>query len=145
MEKSSSMEWKKDSYIVSDDSSKLDLDAIHVFLTNSYWAKNRTKEVVATSIQNSFTLGMYTPDGQQMGFSRVITDYVTFAYLCDVYILETHRKNKLGHFLMECLFEHPKLSAVKWILKTTNAQSLYRDFNFVDFESSFGWMTRARN
>lgn len=80
---------------------------------------------------------------EQIGFAHVITDYCTFAYLCDVYIIENHRKKGLGHFLMECLLQHPKLSSVKWLLKTTYAQSLYKDFDFKNLESPFGWMTRT--
>lgn len=135
------MEWEKDSFVVSDDMSKLDLEVIHEFLTNSYWGKGRTKELISDSIQNSFSLGLYF-DGKQIGFLRAITDYCTFAYLCDVFILEEYRRKNLGHFLMDCLFKHPKLSSLKWLLKTTDAQSLYQDFNFKEFDSTFGWMLR---
>lgn len=136
------MEWKKDTYLVTDDQEQLDLNAIHHFLTNSYWAKGRSKETLTNSIHHSFTLGMFC-DGEQIGFARVITDYSTFGYLCDVYILEAHRKKGLGHFLMECLFQHPRLTSIKWLLKTSYSQSLYKDFNFKEFESTFGWMIRS--
>ena len=136
------MEWKKDSYFVTDNPSRHDLESIYHFLTSSYWAKGRTKEMVAESIRHSFTLGMFSGE-DQIGFARVITDYCTFAYLCDVYVLEAHRKKRLGHFLMECLFQHPKLASVKWFLKTTYSQSLYKDFEFKEFDSSSGWMTRT--
>ena len=135
------MEWQKDSYTVSDDITKLDIKMIHDFLTNCYWAKGRTQDVVVESIQNSFALGLYHNE-QQIGFARAITDYSTFAYLCDVFVLEEYRRKHLGHFLMECLFNHPKLSAVKWLLKTTDAKSLYQDFNFKELESPLGWMLR---
>ncbi|HWU42891.1 MAG TPA: GNAT family N-acetyltransferase, partial [Bdellovibrio sp.] len=114
------MDWKKNNYFITDDSNQYDLEAIHHFLTNCYWAQGRSKEVIAESIRNSFTLGLFR-DEEQVGFARVITDYCTFAYLCDVYVLEAHRKNGLGHFLMECIFQHPKLASVKWLLKTTSA------------------------
>ncbi|WP_413290756.1 GNAT family N-acetyltransferase [Bdellovibrio sp. HCB337] len=136
------MEWKKDTYIVSDDTTLLDVDAIHRFLTNSYWAKGRTKETVANSIKSSFTIGMFQ-NKEQVGFARVITDYCTFAYLCDVYVEEAHRQKRLGHFLMECLFQHPKLTSVKWLLKTSYSQSLYRDFHFKEIETTAGWMLRT--
>lgn len=119
------MEWKKDSFVVSDDVSKLDLNVIYEFLTNSYWGKGRTKELISDSIQNSFSLGLYYNDSQ-IGFARVITDYCTFAYLCDVFILEQYRRKHLGHFLMDCLFKHPKLNSLKWLLKTSAAQNLYQ-------------------
>lgn len=135
------MEWEKDSFIVSDDTSKLNIDVIHHFLTNSYWGKGRTRELVIDCIQNSFSLGLFFEE-KQVGYARVITDYSTFAYLCDVFVLEEYRKNRLGHFLMECLFKHPKLNSVKWLLKTSSAQSLYRDFKFKELDSTFGWMQR---
>lgn len=135
------MEWEKDSFIVSDDVCKLDLEVIYEFLTNSYWGKGKTKELISDSIKNSFSLGLYF-NGKQIGFARAITDYSTFAYLCDVFILEEYQRKHLGHFLMDCLFRHPKLSSLKWLLKTTNAQSLYQDFNFKELDSTFGWMLR---
>lgn len=135
------MEWEKDSFIVSDDMSKLDIELIYKFLTNSYWGKGRTKELIYDSIQNSFSLGLYL-NGNQIGFARAITDYYTFAYLCDVFVIEEFRRKNLGHFLMDCLFKHPKLNKVKWLLKTTNAQTLYQDFNFKELDSTFGWMLR---
>jgi GNAT superfamily N-acetyltransferase len=135
------MEWVKDQYKVSDDPSLLDIKAIHGFLETSYWAKGRTFQTVADSISASFILGLYLGD-KQIGFSRAITDFVTFSYLCDVYVLEEHRGNRLGHFLLECLFSHPRFKNVRWILKTTYSQSLYRDFGFTDFESTTSWMVR---
>lgn len=135
------MEWKKDFFTVSDDIKKLDTEAVFQFLTNSYWARGRSKETIEQSIKNSFCLGLYK-DEQQIGLARVITDYVTFAYLCDVYIIEEFQRKGLGHFLMECLFLHPQMQAMKWVLKTTSAQTLYKDFEFKDLDSSFGWMSR---
>lgn len=135
------MEWQHNSFIVSDDTSKLDLEVIHEFLSNSYWGKNRSKDIVSYSIQNSFSLGLYF-NGKQIGFARAITDDCTFAYLCDVFIIEEYRNNKLGHFLLDCLFKHPKVESVKWLLKTTNAQSLYQDFDFKELDSTTGWMIR---
>lgn len=135
------MQWQKEDFVVSDEKSKLDVDSIHQFLCTSYWAKDRSKETVITSVEQSFTLGLFYKE-RQIGFARAITDYCTFAYLCDVYVAEEFRKNGLGHFLMDCLFKHPGLSSVKWLLKTTNAQSLYQDFGFKDIESAFGWMMR---
>jgi ribosomal protein S18 acetylase RimI-like enzyme len=135
------MEWAKDSFIVSDDINKIDIDAVHKFLTNSYWAKGRTRELVAESIKSSFNIGLFQHE-KQIGFARIITDFTTFGYLCDVYVLEEHRNQKLGHFLIEYLLSHPKLKTIVLLLKTTDAQSLYRDFNFKDLESPIGWMLR---
>lgn len=135
------MEWEKDSFIVSDDISKLDINIIYGFITNSYWAKGRSQELVAESIQNSYSLGLYF-QGQQIGFARAVTDYSTFAYLCDVFVLEEYRRKHLGHFLIDCLFKHPKLNSLKWLLKTRDAKTLYQDFNFKELDSTFGWMLR---
>jgi N-acetylglutamate synthase-like GNAT family acetyltransferase len=137
------VEWRKDSFLVSDDPNRLDVTAIHQFLISSYWAEGRKKEVVEDSIRNSFSLGLYQ-EGKQIGFARAVTDFATFAYLCDVYVLPEFRKQRLGHFLMECLFQHPKVSSLKWLLKTTSSQSLYKDFEFKEIESAFGWMIRDR-
>lgn len=135
------MQWQKEDFIVSDKKSMLDINTIHQFLSNSYWAKDRSKDTVAKSVEQSFTLGLFRNE-RQIGFARVITDYCTFAYLCDVFVVEEFRKNGLGHFLMDCLFKHPDLLSVKWLLKTTSAQSLYQDFGFKDIESAVGWMMR---
>ncbi len=141
--KSIYMEWKQGEFVVSDDQRLFDVAAVHSFLTESYWAKGRSLQTVEKSISNSFCLGLFN-NGKQVGFCRAITDYCTFAYLCDVYVLESYRKKGLGHFLMKSLFAHPKVHGVKWLLKTTYSQSLYADFNFQNIESAFGWMVRDR-
>lgn len=137
------MEWKQGEFVVSDDKKIFDVEAIHNFLTDSYWAKGRSLQIVQESISHSFCLGLFS-NGRQIGFARAITDHCTFAYLCDVYVLESYRRQGLGHFLMKSLFNHPKVQGVKWLLKTTYFQSLYADFKFQDMESSFGWMIRER-
>lgn len=135
------MEWTKDLYVVSDDVSRLDITAVHNFLTSSYWASGRTKEAVIESIKFSLCFGLYK-DEKQIGFSRVITDYTTFGFLLDVYILEEYRKRGLGHFLMESILSHSQLKSIIMLLKTTGAESLYSDFNFKEIDTA-GWMRRA--
>lgn len=139
------MEWHKGKFVVSDDKALLDLNAIHNFLSKeAYWAKDRSMETIRKSIDGSFCLGLYK-EIQQTGFARVITDYSTFAYLCDVYVIEEHRRKRIGHFILDCLFSIPELSQVTWLLKTTYAQSLYKDFGFLELKSIKGWMGKKQS
>lgn len=103
-------EWRKNSYLVSTDREKLDVKAIHRYLTRSTWAKGINLDTVATSIENSLNFGIYHHD-TQIGFARLITDFATFAYLCDVYVLEEYQGEGLGRWMMECLHNHPYLNS----------------------------------
>jgi GNAT superfamily N-acetyltransferase len=115
---------------IASDPARLDVDAIHAFLTRSYWAKGVSRERVAKSIEGSLCFGAF--DGErQIGFARVITDRVTFAYLCDVYVLEEHRGLGLGKRLVEAVRAHPDLLALRrFLLKTRDAHGLYEQFGF---------------
>lgn len=126
------MTWTQgDGYVVSDDPARLDARAIHAYLTRSYWAKGIPLEVVERSLENSMPFGLYAPAGEQAGFARVITDRATFAYLCDVYVLEEHRARGLSKFLMRCVVEHPELQALRrFMLATADAHGLYAQFGF---------------
>jgi GNAT superfamily N-acetyltransferase len=117
-------------YTVSTDSTRLDLDLIHQFLTNAYWSEGIPREVVARSIENSLCFGVF--EGQrQVGFARVITDYSTYAYLADVFIVESHRGRGLAKFLMECITKNPELQGLRrWTLATRDAHSFYAKFGF---------------
>jgi GNAT superfamily N-acetyltransferase len=119
-------------YTVSTDPARLDLDAIHAFLsTESHWAIGIPKDVVAKSIAHSLPVGVYAPDGAQVGFARVITDYATFAYLCDVYVLDGHRGRGLGAWLTEVVLALPELQGLRrWTLATKTAHGLYEKFGF---------------
>jgi GNAT superfamily N-acetyltransferase len=117
-------------FCVSADSARLDLDVIHSYLSRSYWAEGISREIVARSIRNSLCFGLY--EGvQQIGFARVITDRTSFAYLCDVFVLETHQKQGLGTWLMECVMACPELQGLRrWLLATRDAQKLYEKVGF---------------
>jgi N-acetylglutamate synthase-like GNAT family acetyltransferase len=118
-------------YLISDDAARLDVDAIHAFLTRSYWAQGIPRDIVARAVANSFCLGIYEPDGAQIGLVRVITDYATFAYLCDVYVLESHRGRGLSKAAMDLLVRHPQLQLLRRMqLVTKDAHGLYARYGF---------------
>jgi GNAT superfamily N-acetyltransferase len=103
---------------------------VHGFLTESYWAEGISREVVARSIENSLCFGVFC-DGKQIGFARVISDYATFAYIGDVFVLESYRGHGLGKWLMECVIGHPWLQGLRrWTLLTRDAHGLYAQFGF---------------
>ena len=115
---------------ISTDKSKLDLDLLCRVIPKQYWALNRTASSVLRSIQNSMCFGFYV-GGRQIGFARVITDFSTFAYLCDVFVLDSERGRGYGSRLLDYIFSHPELSSVKWVLRTKDAHSLYARFGFL--------------
>jgi GNAT superfamily N-acetyltransferase len=124
------MEWRRDAFSISTDPGRLDRAVIHGFLSESYWAKGIPREVVDRSIEGALCFGVYDGDAQ-VGFARVITDRATFAYLADVFVLESHRGRGLAVWLMEVLLAHPDLRNLRrWILMTRDAQELYRKFGF---------------
>ncbi|WP_188051444.1 GNAT family N-acetyltransferase [Flavobacterium sp. GP15] len=115
---------------VSTDKNKLDVPFIQKFLKNVYWAAGRTMQEIQTTIDHSFCFGIYL-DEQQIGFARVITDYVVFAYLMDVFITEEHRGKGYSSILIENMMNEPKLKNIKiWRLATSDAHFLYRKFGF---------------
>lgn len=125
--------FQRDAFEVSTDPHRLDVLAIHEFLSQrAYWAIGRPLETVLRSLQNSLCFGVYHND-RQIGLARVITDYATYAYLCDVYILEEYRGNGLGIWLIDSVLKHPGLQNLrKFSLTTRDAQELYRRFGFTE-------------
>jgi GNAT superfamily N-acetyltransferase len=117
-------------YDISTDPSRLQLDAIHAYLTRSYWSPGIPKEVVARAMANSMCSGIYLAD-TQVGFARVISDKATFAYLADVYVLEEHRGQGLSKRLVERILGHPDLTGLRrFLLATSDAHGLYAQFGF---------------
>jgi hypothetical protein len=115
---------------VSTDKSKLDIPFIQNFLKDVYWAAGRTMEDVQTTIDSSFCFGIYL-DEMQIGFCRVITDYVVFAYVMDVFIIDEHRGKGYSSILINAMMTEPKLQQVKiWRLATSDAHFLYEKFGF---------------
>ncbi len=127
---------------ISTDKKKLDIDFIHQFLTRSYWAKGRTKEEVQTSIDHCLCFGVYL-DSDQIGFARMLTDYVVFGYLMDVFIIEEHQGKGYSKQLMKAITKHPDLQQVKrWMLATYDAHGLYTQFGFKEIEHPSRWMSK---
>jgi GNAT superfamily N-acetyltransferase len=116
--------------VVSTDKNKLDVPFIQNFLKDVYWAAGRTIEEVQTTIDSSFCFGIYLED-KQIGFCRVITDYVVFAYVMDVFIDEKFRGNGYSSILINAMITEPELQQVKiWRLATSDAHFLYKKFGF---------------
>ncbi len=117
-------------YDISSDPSRLQLDAIHAYLTRSYWSPGIPKDVVARGIANALCFGIYLGESQ-VGFARVITDKASFAYLADVYVLEEHRGRGLSKRLVEKILAHPDLQGLRRVLlATADAHGLYAQFGF---------------
>jgi GNAT superfamily N-acetyltransferase len=118
-------------YEISTDRARLDIALIHRFLSEeAYWAKGRDRATVERSIENSMPFGAYL-DGRQVGFARVVTDYATFAWLADVFVLPEHRGHGLGKRLVEAAISHPDLAGhQRWLLGTADAHDLYRRYGF---------------
>lgn len=124
-------EHRRHGFVVSTDPARLDLNVIHGFLTSSYWARGISRELVARSVEHSLCFGIYDGTGAQVGFARVISDFATFAYIADVFVLESHRGQGLSKSLMRCIMEHPRLQGLRrWSLSTLDAHGLYSQFGF---------------
>jgi GNAT superfamily N-acetyltransferase len=139
------VEFMQGEFLISTDSSRLDVVVIHQFLTNSYWAQGIPRDVVERSIEHSLCFGIYDGSGAQVGFARVISDFATIAYLGDVFVLESHRGQRLGKWLMECVMRHPALQGLRrWILLTRDAHELYKQFGFTPLKSADRYMELHR-
>jgi len=136
------IETRQNNLTISTDPVHLDLNAIYEMLTRTYWAKDRSKEMIERSVQNSLVFGVY--DGtRQIGLARVISDYATFAWLCDVFIHEDYRGKGIGKWLMETISAHPDFVGLKRIILATNdAHGLYAQYGFKPLASPEKWMER---
>ncbi len=149
-------EWRRGEYSISTDPARLNLAMIQNYLSNSsYWASGRSVETVKLSINHSLSFGVYhtgqteltEPNGhneRQVGFARVITDYATFAYLADVFVLDEFRGQGLGKWLVETVASHPNLQGLRrWLLATKDAHELYRKVGFVELKQPERWMEKS--
>ena len=137
-------EWRRGGYVISTDPSTLDLGAVHGFLQRSYWAADRPLETVQRSVERSLNFSLYRAgDRRQVGFARVVTDFATFAWLCDVFIDEAHRGHGLGVWLMETVVGHPELQCLRlWMLGTRDAHGLYEKIGFTPLSVPERWMQK---
>lgn len=129
-------------YLISDDKNLLQLERIYEMLAKTYWAADRTKEQIQTTIENSLCFGIYGGDSRQIGFARAITDYAALFYLADVVVADEYRGQGLGKNLLKYITEHKTLIHLTGFLNTKNAHGLYEGFGFTrDHETS---MRKAR-
>jgi GNAT superfamily N-acetyltransferase len=150
------VEQRRGDFLISTDRTRLDINVVHDYLTNCYWAKGIPREVVERSIENSLCFGIYeefphlTDEGRhavppQVGFARVISDFATIAYIGDVFVLETHRGRGLSKWLMQCITQHPALQNLRrWILTTRDAHGLYSQFGFTPVKAPERYMELHR-
>lgn len=118
-------------YRITTDPAEFDLDAIHGFISRSYWATGMPKALLSEAIVNSLCFAILADSGEQVGFARVITDRATFGYLSDVYVLEQHRGKGLSKWLMTTIMEHAELQGLRrFMLVTADAHGLYAQFGF---------------
>ena len=131
-------------FTISTDRASLQIDVIHKYLSEeSYWARERTLKQTETAIKNSLPFGVYKGENQ-VGFARVVTDYATFAYLGDVFILPEYQDSGLGKILMKAIVEHPDLQNLRrWILATKDAHTLYEKYEFSALRHPERWMEKT--
>ncbi len=137
-------EWQNGEFTVSTDRERLQIDVVHKYLSKeSYWASERTFEQTVTAIKNSLPFGVYKGENQ-IGFARVVTDYATFAYLGDVFVLSEYQGSGLGKTLMKAIVEHPDLQNLRrWILATKDAHTLYEKYEFSALRHPERWMEKT--
>ncbi|AET68289.1 acetyltransferase, N-acetylglutamate synthase [Desulfosporosinus orientis DSM 765] len=131
---------KFEGYTINSDKTMISVDRVKEFLTDSYWAKDRAKEIIEKTIMNSLCYGVYNED-ELIGFARVVSDFATMFWICDVYIDRIHRGKGLGKKLIECILETPELKNIRGFLVTSDAHGLYEQFGFERVESKV--MTRS--
>lgn len=135
-------EKQRDDFTVSDDRERIDMDVVHGFLTRSYWATGIKKSRVERAVNHSFSFGLYKGD-EQIGFARVLSDLSAIAYLMDVFVLEEHRGQGLGKWLVESVLACPTFESVRrWMLATADAHELYRKYGFGPYEPASDLMMK---
>lgn len=130
-------------YRVSSFREEMDFDVIHSYISNTYWAEGIPKETFKKALDNSLCFGVFSSEGKQVGFARMITDQATFAYLADVFIDEAHRGKGLSKWLMQEVHDHPSLQGLRRILLATrDAHSLYQQFGYTSLSSPATFMQK---
>jgi GNAT superfamily N-acetyltransferase len=137
------MERHRGEYTISTDPARLDLGVVHRFISEeSYWGRGRSPEVVRRAVENSLPFGIYR-GSEMVGFARVVTDYATFAWVADVFVVAAHRGRGLSKWLMEVMLSHPDLQGFRrWLLATKDAHGLYGQFGFQELRRPERFMER---
>ncbi len=135
-------ETHRQDLLISTDPGLIDVDAICDFLSRAYWAQGRTRERIELSLRHSLVFGIYD-QRRQIGLARVVTDYATFGWLCDVFIHEDYRKQGIGKWLMASILSHPELQGLRrFLLATRDAHGLYSQFGFTSMNNPERWMEK---
>ncbi len=136
------MNFETEGFSISTNKIKLDLELICTFLSSAYWANQRTRDTIAKSLEHSLCFGLFHLESQ-IGLARVVTDYATFVYLCDVFVLEDYQGRGLGKWLMDHVMAHSELTHLRrFMLATRDAHGLYRQFGFEALNAPDRWMER---
>lgn len=138
------MEITKGEFTISTDKPRLQFEVIYRFLLEeSYWSQGRTREQMENAIEHSLCFGIYQGE-RQIGFARIVSDFATFAYLGDVFVLEDFRGRGLSKWLMKVIIEHPRLQGLRrWILATRDAHGLYEQYGFAPLRFPDRWMEKT--
>jgi len=136
------MRWTKGEFSVVDDMSLIDVDAVHAFLSQSYWAKGRSRMVVQLAMERSLPFGLLHGD-RTVGFARVITDFAVFGTVEDVFVLPEFQGRGLGGWMLECILAHPALQGIDLIVATRKARGFYEHFGFKPLRDKNQYMLRA--
>ncbi|MCD1260761.1 GNAT family N-acetyltransferase [Paenibacillus athensensis] len=135
------MEWRREGYVLTDETERVDLDAVHRLLSTTYWAAGRSRETVARSVQASLCFSLFEQE-RQIGFTRVVTDRATFAWVCDVIIEEGSRGRGLARWMLTTLLEHGDLQLRLLLLGTRDAGGLYEKLGFSEATAAMYWRRR---
>jgi GNAT superfamily N-acetyltransferase len=123
------MEWHRGEFVITDDRSKAQAEAVAELLATTYWGQKRPREVVEKLIPNSLCFSLLR-NGKQAGFARVVSDYTVFSWLSDLVIDDKYRGRGLGRWFLECILGHPEIGKTQFVLQTTHAHGLYEKYGF---------------
>ncbi|MBW2706445.1 MAG: GNAT family N-acetyltransferase [Deltaproteobacteria bacterium] len=135
------MLWERGDFLITSDQNRVDIDALHAMLSQTYWAKDRSRDAVAKSVENSLNFSVFKGD-EQVGFVRAITDGITYAVILDMIIREDFREQGLGKWLVQCIGEHPEVVPLRQVLWTVDADDFYRQSGFEEM-SKLKFMARS--
>lgn len=139
------LHWTRDGFELSTDPARMDLEAVYGFISQSYWGRERSREVQRRAMENAICFGVFK-DGVQVAFARVVTDKAVFAYLADVFVLPDFRGRGLSKWIMEAVDAHPDLQGLRrFLLATRDAQGLYAKYGFRPLADPSVYMERMRS